>query len=455
MRIGLVGYFDMGTSYGLGDDVFPKGEAAPEPDIGLVGINFPLGQGLLLDLCARAPELVALWRQEAVRQVARPEMETGWTGDLAVPRAEFDRRIEELAAHHPIERCELRIHAVGTVLAELRFGSGVPLPYLPGLLRCFEYAAYRPHVADELLAASARRVEAALGPELTGLVELSQRELPEAKSDARGYTERMLFSGFTHLVACVDDGDEGELAAVTDALNLRSEDVIDFEYHGKLHYGWHASLLEPNEVRGWGRPGGEGESPEEQIMRMEACIRVAHVFLGTCEAFTRLFESEIRKQVGGYVAKHAAGRSPEELNRLRTLALAVVSVTRFEGVTATEEDQTYFRKFNESADIGGKHEMIQRATEVLYNVQVAETQEKESRRQWVLSVIVGLLTSLTLISVTADAYDFIRADESLIERRAYRLLLVTLEIALIVAILVVLLTVAVRARRRDRFWGPR
>lgn len=138
----------------------------------------------------------------------------------------------------------------------------------------------------------------------------------------------------------------------------------------------------------------------------------------------------------------------EELNRLRTLALAVVNLTSFDRVSPTEEDQAYFRKFERNADITGKQRMIQHATELLYNVQVAATQEQDSRRQWILSIIVGLLTSLTLISVTADAYNFIREDESLIERQIYRVVLVGVEFLLILAILVALLFLTVRSTRQ-------
>ena len=450
MRAGLVGYFDIGESYGLSDDVFPKDQREPEPDIGLVGINFPLGQGIGTDLLTDEPETVEAWRRAAVAQIARPELELSWSEDLDLTHEEYDAALRELLLHHRVLRARLRIHAVGTVYAELQLGPGVPLLYLEDVLGCLEYAAYTPVVADGLLEAAQRRVGRALGPRRTGLVELSQRDLPAEVRDAKGYVERPLFTSFTHVVACVDPGDEDEVGAVTELLDLEDEDIIEFELHGRLHYGWAACVLEARRLYGWENARqGPRESPEEQVMRMEADIHVAHIFLGTSEAFTRLFVSEIHEQVGGYIAKRAAGRTPQELNRLRTLALAVVNLTDFAQVAPSEEDQAYFRRFDASAELGRKHEAIQQATEVLYSVQVAETQVQDARRQRMLNIIVLLLTSLTIISVTADAYDFIRAEDLLIERRIERTRLLA-EFVVGLVLIVLLASIATRAPRRSR-----
>jgi hypothetical protein len=39
---------------------------------------------------------------------------------------------------------------------------------------------------------------------------------------------------------------------------------------------------------------------------MMLCVKIAHVFLGTCESFTRLFLGEIQEQVGGYILEEGA-----------------------------------------------------------------------------------------------------------------------------------------------------
>jgi hypothetical protein len=45
MRAGLVGYFDLGSSAGLSDAALREDLREPLPDIGMVGLLNPLGQG--------------------------------------------------------------------------------------------------------------------------------------------------------------------------------------------------------------------------------------------------------------------------------------------------------------------------------------------------------------------------------------------------------------------------
>ena len=122
----------------------------------------------------------------------------------------------------------------------------------------------------------------------------------------------------------------------------------------------------------------------------------------------------MHQQVAGYVSGTALGRGPEELNRLRTLALAVVNVTQFNLVAQADEDRAYFAKFAAASDIDTHHRLIQDACELLHNVQLAQRQHEDARRQKLLNAVVLLLTSLTLVSVTVDGYSFIAGDASVI-----------------------------------------
>ena len=144
---------------------------------------------------------------------------------------------------------------------------------------------------------------------------------------------------------------------------------------------------------------------------MLLCIQIAHTFQGACDAFERLFFHETIHQADGYIKGKPGGRNHVELNRLRTLALAVVSLTNFTPVAAAEEDQAYFKAYNENAKLGDMHDLILQRSEILLNVQQAEAEEEKTRRDLYLNTIVLTLTGFTLLSVLTDTYGFLRREE--------------------------------------------
>jgi hypothetical protein len=450
----LVSYFDLGVSFGLGDRVFDPCYVAPIADLGMVGLVNPLGSGLRLDLAASSPQAVAGWRAAACAQVSRPDMETGWSARLGISRSAFDDELRRLVNALAIDRCEMTIYSIGTVYLCLEFAAGVDPQYVEGLLACFEFAAYTPPVADTLFEIAYGHAAAAVGRRQRGLVELSRRTPSTLRRDARGYEESELMCSFTALLLCIDDGDASQVADLAAGWQVDgAERAIDFEYHGRLRFGWAACLLEPRHYSATA-PAGQQETPREQIARMLTCIEIAHVFLGTCEAYTRLFQDEIQQQVGGYVDEAVGGRDPEELNRLRTLALAVVNLTQFNLVAQAEEDRTYFSRFAAASNIDMHHKLIQDAGEMLHNVQVAERQHQDTRRQNLLNSIVLLLTSLTLVSVTVDAYNFVRDEQPLIADRLARAQVLA-EFVLALALLIAFVIYLGRPRHKQQRRKPR
>jgi hypothetical protein len=57
MRLGMISYFDVSESYGLGDDSFRSERLAAGYDLGDVGIANPLGRGVLVNLEKRLSRL--------------------------------------------------------------------------------------------------------------------------------------------------------------------------------------------------------------------------------------------------------------------------------------------------------------------------------------------------------------------------------------------------------------
>ena len=93
MRPGLVGYLDLGSSAGLSDAALREDLREPLPDIGMVGLLNPLGQGTVVDLLGS--QILSAWREEAVAQISRPEMELGWREEWSdISRNQFMNQLE-------------------------------------------------------------------------------------------------------------------------------------------------------------------------------------------------------------------------------------------------------------------------------------------------------------------------------------------------------------------------
>jgi hypothetical protein len=246
---------------------------------------------------------------------------------------------------------------------------------------------------------------------------------------------------------CIDKDDDVEeikrivLPTKHDTGEPDSEPIF-FEYHGVLHFSWAACVLEP---RSFDDPD---ESPEQQIQRMLLCIQIAHSFHGACDALQSLSIYETIRQADGYVKGIPSGRDHIELNRLRTLALAVVSLTKFGSVAVAEEDQAYFAAYDKKAKLGELHDGISQRLEVLLNVQQFEAAEEQTGRELFLNTVALFLTGFALLGVLTDMYGFATESGDLPAIDVIRLEILT---ATIVLVLLVLLLLRKRiARRRSR-----
>lgn len=447
-RGGLVSYFDVGHSFGVTDDAFQAAFLDPPPEIGLVGLRNPFGRGSTVNLVAQAPELVSLWRDEAVAQVRRPEMETGWDEHGTIARHEFDLRLETYLREHPVRICELTLYSTGVVYLRFEMETGIDLAWLPGVLACFEFAAYRPSISAGFLAAANERADKAVSA-AEGFVKLTARTSHTVQSDSSGYEEWSLFQSFTGVITYIHPVGDGPVPGeLLEAFDVASPvDRIEFEYHGHLHYSWPTCVLQPR---------GDGKwTLDEELRRPLECIRIAHSALGTSEAFLRLTDDEINAQVQSYVDDDVRRRDAVDLNRLRTLGLAVRNLTDLRRVTQAEEDQEYFSRFAASGGLPRSQAFLEESLAVLYGVAQAEAQDEQdrkeaarTRREDVLNLVVVVLAALTLISVSADAYLFVRESESLLSTRSIRLLVLVGFVAALVLLVVGLLRIANRRQQR-------
>lgn len=431
MRPLLVSTFDLGASFGIADTAFEERYVRRAASLGDVGIESPLGWGSTLAL-EPGGSVMTQWRSEAQDQVRRlvEEEAIGWSADRDGPLDAFVSRLSEFVATHPVQRCTLTLYSVGVVYVDLRFGAGIPVGFCEGFLNCFEFAGYTPHISAALRTAAVNhREEAALAPH-GPLAALTERPAPEITIDEKQYRESTQFGYFRHVVLCVDPGDH---AAVERLFEGGNDEVtkIEFELHGCLHHSSGLFVFESKDLR----DGGDAETMMRDAARILADIEVTHVFAGVCNAYSTIVVDAINKQVDAYSGAKSDRADPQRLNRLRAMSLAVVNLTRYELVTVTAEDQKYFAAFEAEEKLDDKKAQITGGVEVLYNVQDADQQERTRQRDNALNMVFLALTSLTLISVLADSYNFVGGTQPLLSAlvvRAITLVLLLLLLGIVV-----------------------
>lgn len=412
LRPALLSYFDLGYSLGLTDTAF-AGQATAIPDISNVGLVNPLGEGLVIEVPA---DLVETWRTAALSQIERPEMELGWRDGDPSSYEVFHAELSEAIRGSIVEACRLTIHAVGTVMVWLEFATTIDPMLMHGFAVAFEFAGYTPAIADPLVDLVRARCQPLADGESHSLAQLTRRERPADIVDESGYVETRVFAYFIRLALCVDKGDAEALDTLFERFDCRSEPVV-FAYHGRIHSNA-AYAVVARSVLADTIADGDAD-PRVEIERMLVCVRIAHLFLGTCEALSSLFRLEMDHQVEGYV-KGSQGRSATDLNRLRTLALAVATTTDLTMVTPTDEDQEYFRRFTDHTQLDRLRASIQSSCEILYNVQAAEEKHQQDRRDSRLNSFFAFLTALTLVSVAVDSYAYVRDEDPLLVSREIR-----------------------------------
>ena len=121
-----------------------------------------------------------------------------------------------------------------------------------GLIRCFEYAGYYIEVSENLLDLARRTAEKCRrkrsrrwwrGDRGLALRRLSKRPDPEIQTDAKDYKESRLFSAFSRIAMCVDEGDDIE--AIKRCWLPNGNGIpLKFQFHGTIHFDWGGCVIE-------------------------------------------------------------------------------------------------------------------------------------------------------------------------------------------------------------------
>ena len=125
MQLGLATYFDLGWSVGLTDDVFADVALTAPFDISDVGLENPLGRGVEIDLVDEE-HVLELWREEAVRQLQRPELEVGRDPNASTSRADLVDGIAGRVTSHPVASCRMMASRRAGLSSEHDGGGSAP-----------------------------------------------------------------------------------------------------------------------------------------------------------------------------------------------------------------------------------------------------------------------------------------------------------------------------------------
>jgi hypothetical protein len=201
MRLWMISYFDVSESYGLGDETFAPERLAAGYDPGEVGIENPLGRGVLVDLQSDYPDLVDKWKEASLSQVDRPESEIWYDSSAGFTRAQFGDLLKA-AINQSMPHCRIVVLAVGVALLRLEFGEGIPVDLMRGVSWCYEYAAYTPDISAGLQSAAQQTARDAVHDvKRNRLIELTSRRKAMVSRDSKGYEESSLLTtaGFTNV----------------------------------------------------------------------------------------------------------------------------------------------------------------------------------------------------------------------------------------------------------------
>jgi len=125
-------------------------------------------------------------------------------------------------------------------------------------------------------------------------------------------------------------------------------------------------------------------------------------------------------------------------------------LTKFKGVTQTDEDQAYFKAYDENAQLDEVHKRILDNAEVLSTVQKGESELEQERRDDWLNTAVIFLTGFTMLTVLKDIYEFLKSEDTGVGANLLHDEVATIVTATLILVLLILRRKVVHQRSRHR-----
>jgi hypothetical protein len=377
MKLLISGYFDTGISFGIDDTVFNTNRdllnslrndikyLADDDSEKFEGININIGKGIRIDLGEN--DLTENWREQAIL-----EAETYFNDDNLMKSVKLTS----------VKNFYLDLFSVGIafVSCEVTGLNEYAKMNITDLYQCYEYAAYK-KLSEELVKEVGEFI-AKLGDKFKEYALCKRKDITKLEDI------RELLPGFVCIV-------------IEESKNVKTLKTLqDYEWQydfkelklddGKVFLGWSSALIIP-------------QSNDLGLRRILYLFKISQVYYGICEAFESVFISHMTKSINqDFSGKNGNIYSVPDLNKLRTLAISITTLTVFSSTSNNISDLCFFDFFNQHAKLEHKHDRIRMTCEVFSNIQFGYAQFEDEVREKKLNTFIFYLTAFTLISVMAD-----------------------------------------------------
>ncbi len=447
MNLTLLTFFDLGESYGLGDDSFVMDASDADATRADLGIRNPYGHGFAINALSRSPSLAPAWFDVAIALVDVMDedillVDPGTAGaSLESVRDELRALLKKLR----FVQLEIRMYAVGVATVRVDLGGRIPLAHVHGVMRCVEFAGYDRRVSDSLHALAISELCLRDAKSLRELRTITKRHAAETRPvvDSATRQESSLLTFFTPLVTLDDARDDlNEVHAATGLMagdtEIHSATRIPFGSWGVLHFRWSGCVIDS-------RKHGAATTSWQEAQAIIHLIEVAHTMLAVSTAFDQFTKDALKEQVESHVRKGEFGRNTRQLSQLRTFTSAVLSLNDPLWISASEESQAYLSAFEKYAKLEHRQQRVRERIEVIHTVQSELERDQETKRQNILNAVVAFLTGFTLVSVFTDSYGFLRGENQellgMLDSRGFALVSVG---ALVLTLIAILLRLVLR-----------
>jgi hypothetical protein len=183
---------------------------------------------------------------------------------------------------------------------------------------------------------------------------------------------------------------------------------------------------------------------DEDYDRVMSLIEFSQVFFAINEAFEELFRDGMKEVLKGDLMATAKKMNARDLNQRRMLAATIIAATSYSLCASRSTDLDFLRHFEEKRDLWSKQNQIKYVADIFSQAQIELNEIEEKKRSAKLNFFIIGLTTLTFLSVLADIINTVDPSQRLLPSLLSRIMTLSIPFFLL---LLLLWIYGVRTRR--------